>query len=358
MLVAFTFGAFAAPQYIEALTVGTLGATTFTGLVIGTDVQAWDTDLDALAGVTGAANAIPYFTAVHTCGVISSSANMISLLGSATYAAAAQNLSLEIGVDTQAYDSDLDTWATLTPTANAQTLVESTNFASMAQDLSLEIGVDTQAYDADLTAIAALTSAANTLIYYTGAGTAGALTSSANMISLLGSATYAAAATALSLEIGVDTQAYDADLDTYATITPTASVQIALANAADQVVLNHRERVTIAEIIAGHELLPAIAGRSYRLIECLAIAYGGAAGTVTTVDLIGNQAGVVKLVEFAQASLTQSSVLVSGGTGAAVQADAASYTACTANTAITVGQTGSDIDTSTGVDFILTYVIE
>ena len=197
----------------------------------------------------------------------------------------------------QAWDADLDAFALLTPTADAQTLLESTNFLSMTQDLSVEVGVDTQAWDADL--------------------------------------------------------------DTYAGLTPQTPSRTMLEHAVDSVLLNHRHRVSIAEINAGHELLPAITGKSYRMIECLAIAYGDAVGTTTTVDLLGTQeAGSVKLVAYAQAGLTQSSVLVSGGTSAAVTADGASYVPCDVSTAITVGKTGGDADTATGVDFILTYVIE
>jgi len=76
------------------------------GLAIGTNVQAYDADLDALGGVTGAANAIPYFTAEHACDVISSSANMISLLGSATYEAARTNIGL--GDTSSVVHSNLD----------------------------------------------------------------------------------------------------------------------------------------------------------------------------------------------------------------------------------------------------------
>jgi len=55
---------------------------------------ALDAELSALAGLTSAANAIPYFTGSGTAGVISSSADMVSLLGSADYATARTNLGL------------------------------------------------------------------------------------------------------------------------------------------------------------------------------------------------------------------------------------------------------------------------
>lgn len=120
-----------------------------------------------------------------------------------------------------------------------------------------------------------------------------------------------------------------------------------------------RAHVTVANINAGVEFLPAIAGYAYRMIECIAVAVGGAAGTVTTVDVLGTQStSGVKLVALAQANLTQSTVLRSGATGAAVLADAASYDPCDANTAITIGKTGGSIVTATHVDFIFSYVLE
>jgi hypothetical protein len=205
-----------------------LSMTQDLSLEIGVDTQAYDADLGALAGVTSAANAIPYFTGSATADVISSSANVVSFLGSANTAAMITALSLTIGTNTQAWDADLDTFATLTPTANAQTLLESTNFLSMTQDLSVVIGVDTQAYDADLGALAGVTSAANAIPYFTGSATADVISSSANVVSFLGSANTAAMITALSLTIGTNTQAWDADLDTFAILTPTANAQTLL----------------------------------------------------------------------------------------------------------------------------------
>ncbi len=85
----------------------------------------------------------------------------------------------------------------------------------------------------------------------------------------------------------------------------------------------------------------------------------GAAGAVTTVDLLGTQGGVsVKLCAFAQASLSQSTVLVMGGAGAAVLTDGASYAICDAGTAITLGKTGSALTTATFIDILLTFVLD
>jgi len=120
-----------------------------------------------------------------------------------------------------------------------------------------------------------------------------------------------------------------------------------------------RRRCTIAEINAGVTLLAAVTGYKIRMLECLAIAYGGAVGATTTVDVLATQAaGSVKLVAYAQAGLTRSAVLKAGGTNAAVLADGASYVANDEATAVTVGKTGADLTTATGVDIIMTYALD
>lgn len=124
-------------------------------------------------------------------------------------------------------------------------------------------------------------------------------------------------------------------------------------------VQTQRFRVTIAQINAGFTLLAALSGFKYRLIDCLAIAIGGAVAAVTTVDLLGTQAAAsVKLLAFAQAQLTQSTVNRPGVTGTAVLADGDSFEPCDNNTAITVGKTGDDVTTATHVDFVLSYAID
>jgi len=123
-------------------------------------------------------------------------------------------------------------------------------------------------------------------------------------------------------------------------------------------VYNKRQRFTIAEVNAGATLLPAVAGKSYRMVRCTAIAIGNSVAAVTTVDVIGTLSTARKLVAYAQASLTQSTELKDGDTGSTILADGASYTANDANTAITVGKTGSNVTTATHIDVNFSYTLD
>lgn len=124
-----------------------LNGFVITGLEIGTDVQAWDAQLDSLSAA---------------------SANGVSLVTAADYSAMRTLLGLVIGTHVQAFDADLTTWAGLTPSANFQTLVTQT-FAQMRASLDLEAGTDFltpaaiaaayQPLDADLTSWAGVTRA-------------------------------------------------------------------------------------------------------------------------------------------------------------------------------------------------------
>jgi hypothetical protein len=120
-----------------------------------------------------------------------------------------------------------------------------------------------------------------------------------------------------------------------------------------------RFRVATADVNAGLTLLAALAGYKYRLLDAFAIAVGGAAGAVTTVDILGTQAtSGVKLVAFGHAALTQSALVRAGSSGGVLLADGASFVANDVNTAITVGKTGSSLTTATSVDISLRYAID
>ena len=120
-----------------------------------------------------------------------------------------------------------------------------------------------------------------------------------------------------------------------------------------------RSRFTIAEVNAGATILAAIPGRAYRVCDMALISVGGAAGAVTTVDILATQStSSVKLLAAAQANLTQSALLRAGGTGGTILADGASFVANDANTAITIGKTGSSVTTATHIDVLLSFVVE
>lgn len=100
---------------------------------------------------------------------------------------------------------------TLGITADGQSLITAANYAAMRTALGLVIGTNVQAYDADLTTWAGITP---------GTGWAAALAAVADSTTVR---------SALGLAIGTNVQAYDADLTTWAGITPGTGVGTALA---------------------------------------------------------------------------------------------------------------------------------
>jgi len=138
-------------------------ARTNLGLVIGTNVQAYDTELSALAGLTSAADALPYFTGPGTAATTPLTSFARTLLSGAD----AATVRAAIGAGTGSGTGDM---------LAANNLSDLANKATARTNLGVAIGTDVQAYDSELTALAGLTSAADALPYFTGSGTASTTT--------------------------------------------------------------------------------------------------------------------------------------------------------------------------------------
>ena len=132
-------------------TITAVSARTKLGVVIGTDVQAYDAELAALAALVSAADRLSYYTGAGTAAL-------------ATFTAAARTLLAAASVAAQR--------TTLGSTTVGDAVFIAASTAAARAAIGAIIGTDVQAQDADLSAIAGLTSAADRLPYFTGSGTA------------------------------------------------------------------------------------------------------------------------------------------------------------------------------------------
>lgn len=166
-------------------------------------------------------------------------------------------------------------------------LLDDANSTEAQATLDLEPGTDVMAYDIELAALAATTSAANKVPYFTGSGTASTTTLSAFGMTLIDDAAATNARTTLGLAIGTNVQAYDADLTTYAGITPSANVQTFLgyANfAAMQAGLSTDDIQTLTGITEGTANLGTFTGSTIADNQTIKVALQSLETAVEAVD--------------------------------------------------------------------------
>lgn len=180
----------------------------------GTDYQAYDAELAAIAGLTSAADKMIYFTGSGTAAVADLTAFARSILDDADEATFKATVNLEIGTDVLAQqtigiaddnllevDGSPNSAEYARFTANG---LEGRTEGEFKADFNLEIGTDILAYDATLTSIAALGTAADKIAYTTGVDTWAETGLTAFARSILDDVDEATFKATVNLEVGTD----------------------------------------------------------------------------------------------------------------------------------------------------------
>lgn len=179
------------------------------GLVIGTNIQQHYAALDSIGQLSTIANEMLYTTGSNTYATTGISAFTRSILSDASQAAWQTSLAIQpLG----------------TALLIANNLSDLQSVSTAVSNLGLTIGVDTQAWNANLDSLSALGAAADQIAYTTGIHTWAATGITSFGRSLIDDANAAAAQVTLGLVIGTNVQAYSAALTSLAAITTTGNM--------------------------------------------------------------------------------------------------------------------------------------
>lgn len=213
------------------------------GLAIGSNVQAYSSQLANWAAITGTGSfQYAVFDAAGVAGVLSAGDAIFALVATNTWQLMDAGLTSIAGLTTAAdngiYTTALDTYATYSLTSYGRTLAGLADAAALRTNLALVVGTNVQAYNANLTSWAALAPSAKQ-------------DADAGLLSIAG------------LTTSAGTSIYTTAADTYATYATTASGR-ALSNIAgtsgNAPYLSGTDTWSLGAVTAGGRALWNVAG--------------------------------------------------------------------------------------------------